>query len=49
MWSTVILLRHEIFVQADYLKGKDTVSIAYQKQTKSPIALYPFSRVETKF
>ena len=49
MWSTVTLLRHEIFVQADYLKGKDTITIAYQKQTKSPVALYAFSRVKTKF
>ena len=35
--------------QVAYLKGKDTFTICYQNQTKSPINLSPFNSKKTKF
>lgn len=39
------MLRHKIFAdQAEDLTGKESFTIAYQKQTKSPRKLCPFNR-----
>ena len=46
----LFFVKYEIFAfQVAYLKGKDTFTICYQNQTKSPINLSPFNSKKTKF